>query len=129
MYKGQPYNCLYAICTKVLKRAKTGALFISLTHKRFICHCSMLIELSFVSINPLLCVNVCCSFKPGLLKSARHFKARGILFGICNAGGVVSVFDLVILFGGLILGWQGMFCLRIDIMMWFDIIISWGYCW
>ena len=62
-------------------------------------------ELSFVSTNPLVCVNVYCSFKPGLLKSARHFKAQGILFGICNAGGVVSVFDLVVLFGGLILDW------------------------
>ena len=70
----------------------------------------MSIELSFASINRLLCVNVYCSVKAGLLKSARHFKARGILFGICNAGGVVSVFDLVVLFGGLILGWWGMFC-------------------
>ena len=32
---------------------------------------------SFVLIN-LLCVSVYCSFKPGLLKSARHFKAQGI---------------------------------------------------
>ena len=35
------------------------------------------------------------SFKPGSLKSARHFKARGILFGICNGGGVIYVFNLV----------------------------------
>ena len=62
-------------------------------------------ELSFVSTNPLVCINVYCSFKPGLLKSAKHFKAQVILFGICNAGGVVSVFDLVVLFGGLILDW------------------------
>ena len=56
----------------------------------------MSIELSFVLINPP---------KPRLLKSARHFKAQGILFGICNPGRVVSVSDLVILFGRLISDW------------------------
>ena len=49
-------------------------------------------------------MSVYYSFKPGLLKSARHFKARGILFGICNVSGVISVFDFVILFGRLISG-------------------------
>ena len=44
------------------------------------------------------------------LKSARYFKAQSILFGICNVGGIVSVFDLVILFGRLISDWQGIFC-------------------
>ena len=92
MCKGQPYNCLYVICTKVL------------TYKRFVCNCF------FMLINPLLCLNVYCLFKHGLLKSARHFKAESILFGICNAGGVVSIFDLVILFGRLISDWRGIFC-------------------
>ena len=70
----------------------------------------MPIELSFVLINPLLCVSVYYSFKPGLLKSARHCKARGILFGIYNVGGVISVFDFVISFGRLISGWRRLFC-------------------
>ena len=70
----------------------------------------MSIKLSFVSINPVLCANAYCSFKLGLLKSARHFKDRGIFFGIFNAVGVVSVFDLVILFGGTFWCLQEMFC-------------------